>query len=99
MIFCFHSYKNEHENNASDLNQLTYSTVWSQGGPMIGAKPSADNWLKGVDTNLVPIDRSGEPLSFLITEKVLPELPTRILSKLEQVHCCNELIFQYILLY
>ena len=57
-------------------DSLTDSTVQALGGPLIKAKDmTVDQWVDGVDTNLVPMDRAGDPLYFIITHQTLPDLP------------------------
>ena len=36
---------------------------------------TVSDWIAQLDTNLVPMDRSGDPLYYLITPHTLPELP------------------------
>ena len=62
--------------SAAYTGSLRDSTVQALGGPLIKAKDmTVDQWVDGVDTNLVPMDRAGDPLYFLITHQTLPDLP------------------------
>ena len=64
---------------------MSNSHVWTHGGPPLGAQPDASQWIDGIDTNLVPIDRSGKPLNYLVTRQLLPELPVDLIAPLEKV--------------
>ena len=60
----------------------THSTVRSHGGPIY--KPlnfSVNDWATDIDNNLVAIDRAGDPLHFLITSELFPELPVSTLAQ------------------
>ncbi|RUS70817.1 hypothetical protein EGW08_021424, partial [Elysia chlorotica] len=65
--------------DAAYASSLTYSYVQALGGPKVFSDDfSADDWAKEVNTNLVPMDRSGDPLYYLITAQTLPELPENL---------------------
>ena len=66
-------------------NNRTHSEVFSHGGPPIGANLSLAQWLKDIDNNLVTVDRSGDPLWFLVSPTTLPELPVDTVRDLAQV--------------
>ncbi len=51
----------------------SYTETW--GGPPFRANFSVNNWEDQLINNLVAIDRAGDPLHFVITSAVLPELP------------------------
>ncbi|XP_059156142.1 macrophage-expressed gene 1 protein-like [Physella acuta] len=73
--------------SASFLNIFHFgSSIRPWGGPMYQAEGMAvDDWTKAVDKNLVPMDRSGDPLYFLVTQHTLPELPLTTVSELEKI--------------
>ncbi|KAK3704668.1 hypothetical protein RRG08_064263, partial [Elysia crispata] len=55
---------------------VTESSIRAMGGPLMDPKTtSVSDWTSEVDTNLVPMDRSGDPLYYLINPHTLPELP------------------------
>lgn len=51
----------------------SYTETW--GGPPFRANFSINNWEDQLINNLVAVDRAGDPLHFVITSAVLPELP------------------------
>jgi len=51
----------------------SYTEAW--GGPPFRANFSISSWENMLYNNLVAVDRSGDPLHFVITSAVLPELP------------------------
>eukprot|EP00794_Sanderia_malayensis_P016624 gene16624-18314_t len=51
----------------------SYTETW--GGPPYRANFSVNNWEDQMINNLVAVDRAGDPLHFVITPAVLPELP------------------------
>ncbi|KAK3795933.1 hypothetical protein RRG08_018316 [Elysia crispata] len=65
------------ETEASTYSGLvTESSIRAMGGPLMDPKTtSVSDWIAQLDTNLVPMDRSGDPLYYLITPHTLPELP------------------------
>ncbi|CAG5120709.1 unnamed protein product [Candidula unifasciata] len=82
------SYGHKTDATVDDMYQkiMTHSYTKSYGGPLF--KPgnmSLDDWTDGVDDNLVPIDRSGDPLYFLITPTLLPELPSTTVAEVEKI--------------
>ena len=44
-----------------------------------------DQWAQAVDTNLVPMDRTGEPLHSVITPRRFPELPPAMVTEVAEV--------------
>ena len=42
---------------------------------------SINDWIDGIDQNLAVLDRSGDPINFLITPDSFPELPVTIVSE------------------
>jgi hypothetical protein len=62
---------------AQQYEQMTtHSYVKSHGGAIIQAvNMTINDWSNGVDDNLVPMDRAGDPLYFLVKPALLPELP------------------------
>ncbi|KAH9492035.1 Macrophage-expressed protein 1 protein, partial [Bulinus truncatus] len=82
------SYGQTTDNKVSDSynKSLTHSLVKTLGGPIYQPENmTIDDWAKGVDKNLIPLDRTGDPLYFLVTTQTLPELPTTTVSELEQI--------------
>nr|KAI8739654.1 macrophage-expressed gene 1 protein-like [Biomphalaria glabrata] len=64
----------------------TYSVTRAIGGPMYDPESSnLSAWVKGIEKNLVPLDRAGEPLSSLVKQQLLPELPLSTIDALEKV--------------
>ena len=57
------------------INNRTYSEVYSWGGPPLRPNFTVDDWEKGIPNSLVAIDHSGDPLHFVITPTILPEMP------------------------
>ncbi|KAK7496165.1 hypothetical protein BaRGS_00012575 [Batillaria attramentaria] len=69
----------------SYLSQRTSSVVKTLGGPLFKpANFTPDIWAEAVDMDLVYLDRAGDPLYYLVTPSVLPELPAATLNKLEE---------------
>ncbi|KAJ6649736.1 Macrophage-expressed gene 1 protein, partial [Pseudolycoriella hygida] len=64
-------------------NVVRASYVQSIGGGQIRTNMSVDSWIETVPYNLVPVDRSGDPLHFLITSQKLPELKLPALRRLQ----------------
>ncbi|XP_046561638.1 macrophage-expressed gene 1 protein-like [Haliotis rubra] len=70
------------------------SQIDTLGGPMFKASNfTANNWTYEVDHELVAVDRSGDPLFFLINSASLPELPNSILYQLQNL--VQETILHY----
>ena len=61
----------------------SYTEAW--GGPPFRANYSVGNWEDRLYNNLVAVDRAGDPLHFVITSAVLPELPEPTLWELTSV--------------
>lgn len=64
-------------------SSLTHSSVNTYGGPIY--KPmnfSINDWIDGIQDNLVGVDRSGDPLNFLIQPNLLPNIPVSTVYKL-----------------
>ena len=61
----------------------SYTETW--GGLPFQANFSVNSWEAGLRNNLVAIDRSGDPLHFVISSAVLPELPEPTLWDLANV--------------
>lgn len=67
------------------LGNRSHSRVETYGGPIF--KPvnfSLNDWGDEIGDDLVPLDRAGDPLFFLITPYSLPELPNSVVYKLIQ---------------
>uniref|UniRef100_A0A2C9KLA9 MACPF domain-containing protein n=1 Tax=Biomphalaria glabrata TaxID=6526 RepID=A0A2C9KLA9_BIOGL len=64
----------------------TYSILKSYGGPLFDLESmNLSAWTQGVDKNLVPMDRTGDPLNYLVKPQLLPELPYSTVDALEKV--------------
>ncbi|XP_062597311.1 macrophage-expressed gene 1 protein-like [Saccostrea cucullata] len=60
----------------------THSTVYTYGGkPYKPLNFSINDWVDGIGNDLVAVDKSGDPLHFLITREQFPELPASIRAK------------------
>ena len=76
-----HGSVNEYHNNRY------HSQVITIGGPPVHPNMTIDEWTSGIWGSLVAVDRSGDPLHYVITPTVLPELPSPTLRELvEYVH-------------
>ena len=68
------------------MNNLTHSYTQTLGGDVfLAGGMTAHDWAKDLDTNLVAMDRAGDPLYLLITQRALPELPQAMVERLERV--------------
>ncbi|KAH8867377.1 Macrophage-expressed gene 1 protein [Schistosoma japonicum] len=57
-------------------SKVTYSQILTYGGPIIYmSNVNLSLWESSLDNQLVAIDRSGQPIYELITDRSLPELP------------------------
>ncbi|RUS87992.1 hypothetical protein EGW08_004270, partial [Elysia chlorotica] len=57
-------------------SNVTYSYTETLGGDVfLAGRMTVTDWAKNLDSNLVAMDRAGEPLYSLITQSSLPELP------------------------
>ncbi|BFZ08575.1 hypothetical protein BsWGS_11615 [Bradybaena similaris] len=82
------SYGHTSDKQTDDMysKMMTHSYIKSHGGPLYKVgNMSLDDWTEGVDENLVPIDRSGDPLYFLVTPGMLPELPATTVADVEKI--------------
>ncbi len=76
------------------LNNRYYSQLVSIGGPIVHPKMTLTEWEAGVLNTLVPVDRSGDPLHFVVTSVSLPELPSPTLRQLvEYVYAGVEMYY------
>ncbi|XP_067671999.1 macrophage-expressed gene 1 protein-like [Haliotis asinina] len=70
------------------------SQIDTLGGPMFKASNfTANDWTNEADHELVAVDRSGDPLFFLINSVSLPELPNSVLYQLQNL--VRETILHY----
>lgn len=67
------------------MGNMTHSTVRTNGGPAIRANFTIQYWEDGLQNELVAVDRSGDPLHFLITPSTLPELPEPTIKDLSEL--------------
>ncbi|KAK7468045.1 hypothetical protein BaRGS_00036696, partial [Batillaria attramentaria] len=79
----------------------TSSYVETMGGPIFKVAGSAGNkWVDDVESDLVALDRSGDPLYFVVTAKALPELPVSTLNKVaESVRTAAEIYYDFNAIY
>lgn len=75
----------EHSSSVTDqtvqkyADSQTHSTVYTYGGqPYKPVNFSVNEWVDTIGNDLVAIDRSGDPLHFLINKEQFPELPKSI---------------------
>ncbi|XP_062597360.1 macrophage-expressed gene 1 protein-like [Saccostrea cucullata] len=64
-------------------SSLTHSSVNTYGGPIY--KPvnfSINDWVDGIQDELVAVDRAGDPLHFLIQPKLFPNIPVSTVYEL-----------------
>nr|AMZ02447.1 macrophage expressed protein-like isoform 1 [Littorina littorea] len=62
--------------------QRTSSSILTKGGPLFRpANFTPDMWALAVDQDLVALDRSGDPIYYVITGSQLPELPASTLNE------------------
>lgn len=61
----------------------SYTEAW--GGPPFRANFSLNDWENMLYNNLVSVDRAGDPLHFVVTSAVLPELPEPTLWDLASI--------------
>ncbi|XP_071143413.1 macrophage-expressed gene 1 protein-like [Mytilus edulis] len=67
-------------------NSLQYSKVTTYGGPVFNmGQFSMDNWEKGLESNLVAIDRRGQSLFDFINPYTLPEMSPTTVFKVENL--------------
>ncbi|KAK6993903.1 macrophage-expressed 1 protein [Biomphalaria glabrata] len=82
------SYGHKTDDKVSDSynKSLTHSVIRTLGGPLyrIG-NMTLDEWTEGVDKNVVPMDRAGDPLYFLVTPQTLPEVTPTTVYEVEKI--------------
>ncbi|KAK3104472.1 hypothetical protein FSP39_002724 [Pinctada imbricata] len=60
----------------------TKSTIRTYGGPKFRPMNfSINDWIDGIEDDLVALDRSGDSLHFMITQESIPELPLDVVSE------------------
>ena len=64
----------EHEVDAGYRESRTFSLFVTLGGPSFQQNLTIDKWAEGILDALVTIDRSSEPLHFVINSNTMPEL-------------------------
>ncbi|XP_055882318.1 macrophage-expressed gene 1 protein-like [Biomphalaria glabrata] len=82
------SYSTSYTNDqlASYSKETTHSVLKTFGGPLYEPElMNLSEWAKGVDKNLIPMDRTGDPLNYLVKPQLLPELPYSTVDSLEKV--------------
>lgn len=68
------------------LSLRSHSSVRTHGGPPF--KPvnfSINEWVDGIGDNIVAIDRSGDPLNFLVNTNTFPLLPISLIEQVASV--------------
>ena len=65
----------KHAQDDGYIGNRTYSKVVTIGGPPFHPNSTIDQWAAGIPGALVTIDRSGDPLHFVINSNTVPELP------------------------
>nr|KAI8739650.1 macrophage-expressed gene 1 protein-like [Biomphalaria glabrata] len=81
-------YSSTYDNTQRDTysKSISHSVVKTIGGPLYDPEAlGLSTWVQGVDKNLVPMDRTGDPLNFLVKPQLLPELPYSTVNALEKV--------------
>ena len=63
----------KHSNDEGFINSRKHSQVITAGGPPFTPNMTFSEWEKGVADSLVAIDRSGDPLHFVINPTTLPK--------------------------
>ena len=72
------------ENLDGYRDNTAHSEVHTIGGPPYTSNFTLDKWIKGLPNNLVPINRDGDPLNFLITSETLPEIQEPLVNRLHE---------------
>lgn len=67
------------------ISSRYHSQFLTYGGPPYRINMTLDKWEDGVPDALVAVDRSGDPLHYIITTDSLPELPTPTLFQVEEL--------------
>ncbi|PAA83720.1 hypothetical protein BOX15_Mlig024937g2 [Macrostomum lignano] len=81
----------EHVKQYIDSVQMT--TINTHGGPPIGAKANLTVWEARLRENLVAIDKIGEPLFGVISERSLPQIPPPRLENV--IEAVKEAVLRY----
>lgn len=76
------SFSHSNADTTAYSSALTHSQIFSFGGPTLRPNMTLEEWSESLPDNLVAIDRSGEPLHYVITPESLPELPSPTLREL-----------------
>ena len=66
------------------FSNQTYSEVITAGGPPFSPGMTLAEWERGVPDHLVAIDRSGDPLHFVINPTTLPSLPEGMVQSISE---------------
>uniref|UniRef100_A0A2C9LVF4 MACPF domain-containing protein n=1 Tax=Biomphalaria glabrata TaxID=6526 RepID=A0A2C9LVF4_BIOGL len=75
-----YSHNSESSNSSGYDKSVRQSYIYTFGGPKFKTNMSVDQWADGVDSNLVAMDRAGDPLHFFITPQTLPELSDYVIE-------------------
>ena len=79
------AYSSSQADNNGFINNRTYSELVTIGGPPFRPNLTLEEWQEGVPNALVAIDRSGDPLHFLINPSTLPELPETTVRRVSNI--------------
>ncbi|KAK6993902.1 macrophage-expressed 1 protein [Biomphalaria glabrata] len=80
-----YSHKSESSSNSGYDKSVRQSYIYTFGGPKFKTNMEVDQWADGVDSNLVAMDRAGDPLYFFITPQTLPELSDFIVESVAKM--------------
>ena len=77
-------YKQSNDDIDAYRSSRTHSIATNVGGPPLTPNTTLDEWEKGVPDALAAIDRSGDPLHFVINSNTLPELQDTTVIELQR---------------
>jgi len=78
------SFQYDQNNTQAYRKNRTHSIATNVGGPPLTPNTTLSEWEKGVPDALAAIDRSGDPLHFVINSNTLPELPLITVVELQR---------------
>ena len=77
---------NSNSQNLDEYNKNCASTkIDTIGGKSFGSNFTLEDWLASINNNLVPVDRRGDPLYYVITERSLPEFDDETVYKISKL--------------
>ncbi|KAK6993897.1 macrophage-expressed 1 protein, partial [Biomphalaria glabrata] len=80
-----YSHKSESSSSSGYDKSVRQSYIYTFGGPKFKTNMSVDQWADSVDSNLVAMDRAGDPLYFFITPQTLPELSDYVIEGVAKI--------------